>query len=245
MARGHSLGPFSTLCNNGVQNVMVLNVGNTKQVFVAASPTDPVYLKITPYTQTALTAATNALILGNTSSATAYLAGGDSTPGTQGTISTTKKFILTADTTLIANLSSAAVAAAKALTISSTTSANTQTVVIGATTYTFLTSFVDAANNVLIGASAGAMGDNLAAAINLGAGAGSLYGTATVLNASVSAVSNGSGVVTVTAKVPGTAGNSVAISETLTNSAWAGGATALSGGLNASSVGQMFIFIDA
>lgn len=245
MSRGHAKGPFSTQSNLEVQNVLILNVGDNKQVQLKASAIAPVYFRVTPYTQVALTSATNSLLLGYTGTLNAYLDTGDSTPGTQGTLSTTKRFVVTADTTLIATLSSASVAASKALTISSTTSANTQTVVIGGQTYTFLTSFVDAANNVLIGASAGAMGDNLAAAINHGAGAGSLYGTATVANASVSAVSNGSGVVTVTALTAGAAGNSIAISETLTNSAWAGGATVLSGGLTASTVGQMFVFLDA
>lgn len=245
MSRGHAHGPYSTESNLEVQNVLILNVGDTKQVQLKASPIEPVYLRVTPYTQVALTSATNSLLLGYTGTLNAYLDTGDSTPGTQGTLSTTKRFVVTADTTLIATLASVSVTASKALTISAITSANTQTVVIGGQTYTFNTSLTNTANNVLIGVAAGNMGDNLAAAINAGAGAGTLYGTGTVANASVSAVSNGSGVVTVTALTAGAGGNSIAISETLTNSAWSGGATVLSGGLTASTVGQMFVFLDA
>lgn len=242
--RGHAQGPFSQQANLRVQYVMIMTPGQTQKVFVSASKTDPVLLKIEVNTDTALPTGTNALLLGNPSSANAYLASGDTNPGSTG-FATAKKFVIVADTELIAVLTSTAVAASKALTISSTTSANTQTVTIGATTYTFNTSLTNTANNVLIGVSAGAMGDNLAAAINAGAGSGTLYGAGTVANASVTAVSNGSGVVTVTAKVAGTGGNSTAISETLTNSAWAGGATALSGGANASTTGQMTLFLDA
>jgi hypothetical protein len=249
--RGHALGPFAILSgvvqipNLRVQGVLVVNVGDTLQLALSASAVDPVLLKVRPYTQVATPTGTNSLKLGKTGTLNAYLDTADSTPGTQGTLSAEKAFVITADTTLIASLTSTAVAASKALTISATTSANTQTVTIGATTYTFNTSLTNTANNVLIGSSAGAMGDNLAAAINAGAGSGTLYGAGTVANASVSAVSNGSGVVTVTALTAGAAGNSIAISETLTNSAWAGGATALSGGDDASTAGQMFIFIDA
>lgn len=242
--RGHAQGPFSQQANLRVQYVMIMTPGLTQKVFVSASKVDPVLLKIEVNVDTAVPTGTNVLLLGNPVTPNAYLASGDTTPGTPG-FATAKKFVIVADTELIATLTSTAIAANKALTISATTSANTQTVVIGATTYTFNTSLTNTANNVLIGLSAGAMGDNLAAAINAGAGAGTLYGTGTVANASVTAVSNGSGVVTVTAKTAGTSGNSIAISETLTNSAWAGGATVLSGGANASTTGQMTLFLDA
>lgn len=64
---------------------------------------------------------------------------------------------------------------------------NGDTITIGGQTYTFQTSLVDAANNILIGASASVSLDNLKSAINGSAGGGTTYGTATVANASVTA----------------------------------------------------------
>lgn len=125
------------------------------------------------------------------------------------------------------------VAASKALTITDDANLADETVTIAGTTYTFKTALSTGptvANEILIGASEGTAGDNLAAAINGGAGLGTLYSTGTAANASVSASSNGSGVVTVTALIKGSSGNSIAISETLTDGSWAGAATALSGG---------------
>lgn len=56
---------------------------------------------------------------------------------------------------------------------------DTQTVVIGAKTYTFQTVLTNVDGNVLIGASASDSIDNLIAAINLGSGSGTLYAAAT------------------------------------------------------------------
>ncbi len=243
--RGHAKGPFSLESNLEVQNVLILSpTAGTKSVYIEASPTNPVLLTITPSVGTPSSGGTNTLKIGTSTSAEAYYASGDVDPTSAAGIKTIRQFVLVANTTLTTVLSTTAVKAAKALTISAITGADTQTVVIGGQTYTFNTSLTNTANNVLIGASAGAMGDNLAAAINAGTGAGTLYGVGTVANASVTAVSNGSGVVTVTAITGGTTGNSIAISETLTNGAWAGGATVLSGGSNASTVGQITLFLN-
>lgn len=87
------------------------------------------------------------------------------------------------------------------------------TVTIGATTYTF-TATVDAANKVLIGASASDTLDNLVAAITAGAGSGTLYGTGTTANASATAAAGAGDTVDVTALVAGTAGNSIATTTT-------------------------------
>lgn len=122
------------------------------------------------------------------------------------------------------------VRASLALTISAITLADTQTCTIAGKVYTFQTTLTNVDGNVAIGATVGAMGDNLAAAINLGAGAGTAYAAAMTKNQHVYAVSDGAGVVTVYAKVPGVIGNFLTVSETLTNSAWAGGATVLAGG---------------
>lgn len=244
--RGHARGPFGTNSNLRVQNVIILGPGDVVQLPVEASPTDPVLLKITPYIASAITGGNVSLLVGNPSSENAYLASGDTTPGTPG-LATEKKYVLLASTTLIAKLVATAIAASKALTITAITGADTQTVTIGGQTYTLHTSlsgFTSTPNAVLIGADATAMGNNLAAAINGGAGAGTVYGTGTVANASVTATA-AAGVVTATAKVAGSGGNSIAIAETLTNGAWAGGATTLSGGADAASNGQAMLFMDA
>lgn len=241
--RGHAKGPFSTESNLRVQNVLILTPGQTKTVYIDASAIDPVLLRFNCNVDVAMTTGTNVLLVGTSLSGNAYIASGDVDESTLG-LATEKRFVITAPVTLVATLTSAAIAASKALTISAITSADTQTVVINGQTYTFNTSLTNTANNVLIGADVTAMAANLAAAINGGAGAGTLYGTGTVANTGVTATS-ALGVLTATAKTPGTAGNSIAISETLTNGAWAGGATVLSGGAVASATGQITVFIDA
>ncbi len=247
--RGHANGPFTATDPAQlnpvlrVQKQLKLLPNAIQTVQIVASETQPVLLKIVANVLVALTTGTNSLIVGNDSNDDAYLETGDTTLGSTG-FNTEKRFLLTATVNLIANLTSAAIAAAKALTISAITAANTQTVSIGGQVYTFNTLLTDTANNVLIGADATAMGANLAAAINGGAGAGTLYGTGTVANASVTAVA-ALGIVTVTARTAGTAGNSIVLAETLTNSAWAGGATALSGGQAAFTDGEVWLFIDA
>lgn len=105
---------------------------------------------------------------------------------------------------------------------------NNETVVIGGKTYTFQTSLTNSDGNVLIGGSASASLDNLIAAINLGAGSGSLYAAATTANDDVSAAAGAGDTMVVTALTGGTPGNDVTTTETMTNGSW-GGAT-LSGG---------------
>lgn len=247
--RGHAKGPFNSIGASlvdpvlRVQKQFKLVPGSPLSVQIEASATEPVLMRLQSYTRTALTTGTNGMVVGTAGTPNLYMATGDSDPETVG-FATEKKFALFDTVTLIASLTTAAIAASKALTISAITAANTQTVTIGGQVYTFNTSLTNTANNVLIGADATAMGANLAAAINAGTGAGTLYGTGTVANASVSATAS-LGVVTVTARTAGTAGNAVAISETLTNSAWAGGATTLSGGEAANTGGEMWLFIDA
>jgi len=243
MSRGHAKGPFSTQSNLRVQNVITLIPGETKSVFIYASETNPVLLNITPNVREATVNGTSVLIAGIASDTDLYVATGDVDEETLG-LGTAKRFVLVADIEFIASLSATAIAASKALTVTLITGADTQTVVIGGQTYTLNTTLTNTANNVLIGADETAMAANLAAAIGGAAGAGTTYGTGTVANTSVTA-SAALGVLTVTAITPGTAGNSIAISETLTNSAWAGGATVLSGGEAASAVGKIDLFLDA
>lgn len=73
------------------------------------------------------------------------------------------------------------------LTSNATAPANNDTVTIGGVVYTYKTTLTGAANEVLIGASASIALDNLKSAINATAGAGTTYGTGTVVNPVVAA----------------------------------------------------------
>ena len=90
----------------------------------------------------------------------------------------------------------------------------TETVVLGAQTYTFVT-VLAVADDVLIGASNTATLDNLVNAINAGPGAGVTYGTGTVANASATAATRVANDTIVTAIIAGIAGNSIASTETM------------------------------
>ena len=111
--------------------------------------------------------------------------------------------------------------------------ANNETVVINGKTYTFQTTLTNGDGNVLIVGTT-ASRDNLVAAINIGVGAGTLYALSTTLHPTVTASAvPASNNMVATAKCPGTAGNSIALNETLGgDSQWTGGAINLSGGTN-------------
>jgi len=111
---------------------------------------------------------------------------------------------------------------------------NNETVVIDAKTYTFQTTLTDVDGNVLIGAAATNSIDNLIAAITLGAGAGTTYATSTTLHPTVTAAAGAGDTMDATAKLAGTAGNSLATTETLTNGSW-GNAT-LTGGVTSNNL---------
>ena len=119
-----------------------------------------------------------------------------------------------------------AVKASGTLTASGAISAN-ETVTIGSTTYTFKSTLA-AANDVKIGTTVADTLNNLVKAINASGVAGTDYGTGTVANASASAELATAATVKVTALVGGTAGNSVATTETGTNLSF-GGATLANG----------------
>jgi hypothetical protein len=125
----------------------------------------------------------------------------------------------------------AAVAATGILTMTGNAVAG-NTVTIGTTVYTFRAT-VPAAFDVLIGATASDSLDNLIAAINLAAGAGSLYGTGTTAHPTVSVVAGAGDTMDLTADTAGETGNSIATTETLTNGSFA--AVTLTGGANANS----------
>lgn len=122
----------------------------------------------------------------------------------------------------------AAKAAQLAGTFSGVGTAN-DTITIAGVVYTLKAAPTTVANEVKIGASAAATAENLVAAINAGAGAGTNYGSLTVANPSVTAVADGA-VVLFVARTPGEAGNAIAVSEDGTGFSFAGGATALAGG---------------
>lgn len=108
--------------------------------------------------------------------------------------------------------------------------ADTNTVVVGADTYTFQTSLTDVDGNVLIGATAAESLTNLIAHINLEAGAGTLYAASGTVNPDATAALDplDATKMIVTAKVAGVAGNSLASTETHANAAF--GDTTFSGG---------------
>jgi hypothetical protein len=79
---------------------------------------------------------------------------------------------------------------------------------------------VSSAYDVLIGASVVASLSNLIAAINAGAGAGTLYGTGTLVNNDVFASALPAGQMMVTANAPGSAGNAITTTTNDTNASW-------------------------
>lgn len=95
-----------------------------------------------------------------------------------------------------------------------------ETITLGATTYTFVSSLTGA-DDVLIGATADATLDNLLNAINNGPGEGTVYGSGTTQNLSALAT-NGPAVnqLTAAAIVAGAAGNSIVSTSTAVDVVW-------------------------
>lgn len=105
------------------------------------------------------------------------------------------------------------------------TPADGETVVLGAQTYTYRTVLTPTAYEVLIGADAGEAINNLVQAVNGGTGSGTLYAAGTVANPAVLATLLPDTQALFQATAIGTAGNSVASTETLANGAFLSGAT--------------------
>lgn len=122
------------------------------------------------------------------------------------------------------------VKATQTLTSNATAPANGQTVTIGNKVYTYQTVLTNVNGNVLIGASAAIALDNLKAAINLEAGAGTLYAAATTRHTQVTATTNTATTQVVEAINPGAWANGIAVAETSANLSW--GAATLTGGVN-------------
>jgi len=126
--------------------------------------------------------------------------------------------------------------------------ADTETVTIGAKTYTFQDTLTNVDGNVAIGASLSASISNLIAAVNLGSGAGTAYAAAMTLNASASAFTDIPNTIRFLAKVPGTAGNTIASTETVTDASFeattfAGGVDGETGGYTTYSAGFRIIAV--
>jgi hypothetical protein len=106
---------------------------------------------------------------------------------------------------------------------------NTQIIIIGPTTYTFVTTITATANQVHIGVSAAACATSLFEAINAGSGSGTDYSSTTVANTNCTATNPSSGLVRVTSIGTGFTANSqltvnnglsfVAITETTSTNA--------------------------
>lgn len=111
---------------------------------------------------------------------------------------------------------------------------NNETLTIGTHVYTWKGTLTGAADEILVGAAATNSLDNLVAAVNGAAGAGTTYGTGTTTNTDVVAVKTSASVVTLNARASGTTPNAVASTETMTNASF--GAATLTGGTTPSNL---------
>jgi len=123
--------------------------------------------------------------------------------------------------------------------------ANNDTATIAGTAYKFVTTLSGAANEVLIGSTTAQSVANLAAAVNAtSGGAGIVYGAGTVANSNVYA-SSASDVITVTANLNGTAGNSFSLAATTTGVTGSGNLTGGTAGATVTVGGQTYTFVAA
>ncbi len=97
---------------------------------------------------------------------------------------------------------------------------DTETVTIDGKVYTFQTTLTNVDGNVQIGALAADSLQNLVHAINLTGTPGTDYAAATTIHPTVSATLSADDAVQLSAKTAGTGGNSIALSETLSNGSW-------------------------
>ena len=132
-------------------------------------------------------------------------------------------------TVIFSNAGSPSVAATGVLTLTGLP-LNTETTVIGSKTYTWQDTLTNVDGNVKIAGTASDSLDNLIAAIDLGAGSGTLYAAATTDPGEVDAAAGTGDTMDITATVAGVAGNSLTSTETLTNGSW--GDTTLLGGID-------------
>jgi len=136
--------------------------------------------------------------------------------------------VVITDTTGAVTRSAVPAQAFGTLTSNAISPANNDTVTIGTRVYTYKTTLTGAANEVLIGANAAAALTNLKAAINAAAGAGTTYGTGTLVHAEVTASTLTATTLLVLAIATGVVGNAIATTDTSVNLSW-GSATLLGG----------------
>lgn len=127
---------------------------------------------------------------------------------------------------LLADITVPSSAAATEILTLTGNAANTETVTIDGKVYTFQTALTDVDGNVLIGATASDSIDNLIAAINLAAGAGSLYATSTVVHPTYTASAGAGDTMDIASKTTGTQSNGDVVAEGLANGSWGTAATA-------------------
>ena len=132
-----------------------------------------------------------------------------------------------------ATVNGSGVASAGTLTLSGNAVAD-ETVTIGSTVYTWKATVSTTAYQVKIGATASDSLDNLIAAINAGAGSGTVYGSATPAHPSGTAAAGAGDTLVFTASAVGLASNAIATTETMTAGSW--GSATLTGGLDASTL---------
>lgn len=131
------------------------------------------------------------------------------------------------------------VAATGTLTMNTEQPHDGDTVIMGNTTYTFKTALTPTAGQVLIDDTTEHSMDNLIAAIEGGAGAGTKYATGTVSQGMVTAVKATADTMTVTYDTVGFLGNEYDTKGTATHATW--GATTLAGGIDAQAANDVLI----
>lgn len=227
-------------------NTTGLSSGLSSGIVIKASADKPVQIECSAQVVTAFNAATtNLLSLGNSTTATEYIASASITGGTAGYYPTSNavgKFRLTADATIYAKYAQTGdVAATGTLTSNNTNVSNNDTVTIGTTVYTYKTTLTGAQGEVLIGASADASLLNLIRAINHSGTPGTDY-TMSLAHPLVSAATSvTSHAFAVTARTTGIAGNSIATTETAATLSF-GGAT-LASGVDPATAGAAVFFV--
>lgn len=125
------------------------------------------------------------------------------------------------------------------LTSDATNVVEDEAVTIGAVTYTFKDAVTTVANTVKVGADAAASLVNLKHAINLTGTPGTHYGSETVIHPTVTATTITATTLRLVAKVGGTAGNSLASTETSAHLSFGG--TTFAGGSAATGVSSLII----
>lgn len=146
------------------------------------------------------------------------------------------------NTRLLLTVPSGGAAATGTLTSDGTVPTAGDTVTIGAKTYTFRASVSTTANEVKIGTGGAAVADtmtNLKNAIIGGPGSGTTYGSLTTPSTQVTATSDATHVV-VTALLQGTAGNSIATTETSSHLSF--GAGNLAGGAATTTNAHLWLY---